>query len=349
MPLVDSYQRLGHFRVLRVEEMGRLWVSQGYRVLYSDDYGAHFYQRAAYAAPFPYQALERCRLAWRAARGGFSSLLVSPDGTLVGAIRGAILRCDANSGCFVPVLCKPGRSFKIEQTPDGKFFAGEYFYNSTRESVYVYASADQGRRWEVVHAFPAGAIRHVHSIWYDERHQGLIVLTGDLDHESKVLFTADQFRTLQVLAEGGQRARAFVILPSAQGFYLPTDTPLEQNYVQFLDESGEIHPLFPIAGSCLAACQVNDCVFFSTAAEPSPVNLDPCSTLYGSADGQHWEVVARWRADRWSRGMTWLAAAFQMGRVLLPRDKNQTGFLFATTVAVEGADGILHRWQVRGA
>jgi len=249
----------------------------------------------------------------------------------------------------MPVLSRPGCSFKIERTPDGKFFAGEYFYNSTREPVYIYASGDQGHTWEVVHVFPAGAIRHVHDIRYDERRQGLIVLTGDLDHESRVLFTADQFRTLQALAEGRQRTRASAILPSERGFYLPTDTPLEQNYVQFLDESGEIRPLFPIAGSCLAACQVNNCVFFGTAAEPSPVNLDPCSTLYGSADGQHWEVVARWRADRWSRGMRWLAAVFQMGRVLLPKGKNRTGYLFATTVAVEGADGILHCWKIGGA
>jgi hypothetical protein len=347
MSLVENHKCLGDYRILLVEESGRLWVSQGYHIFNSDDYGTHFQKRATYVVSFPHKVLERFHLARRAIRSGFANLLVAANGTLVASIRGAILRCDTNSNYFKPVLSKPHRSFKIEQSPDGMFFAGEYFYNTSRESVYIYASSDQGQTWEVVYTFPPGTIRHVHNIWYDKKHRRLLILTGDLDHESKVLFTNDQFRTLKVLAEGSQRTRAAVILPHMEGFYLPTDTPMEQNYIQLLDESGKIHPLLPIEGSCLAACRVKNCVFFGTAAEPSPVNLNPCSTLYGSADGQHWEAVARWRADRWSRGPSWLAAIFQMGRVLLPRGKNLTNYLFATTIAVDDADGILHRWQVQ--
>ena len=103
--------------------------------------------------------------------------------------------------------------------------------------------------------------------------------------------------------------------------------------------------LIPIAGSCLAACKVREHIFFGTAAEPSPVNMDPYPTLYGTKDGSHWEVIHRWKADNWSRGKSIKAALFQMARIIVPAGENNTEYLFATTIAVTGDDGTLHRWK----
>jgi len=340
------YARLGAYRVLHVEPSNRLWTSRGYTVFVSDDLGQTFQLRATYQVPFLYGNLAGWRLAARVLRAGILGLLPLHDGSLLAVVHGKVLRCDASSQCFVPVLERPGRTMKVEQTPDGLLYAGEYFYNTQREPVYIYSSSDEGRTWSVAYAFPARAIRHIHAITYDPIRQGLLVLTGDLDHESKVLFTADGLRTLQVLTEGGQRSRAVSIVPTYDGFYLPTDTPFEQNYVQFLSNDGSLQRRCPIAGSCLATCRVGSWSFFGTAVEPSPVNRDPCAVLYGTLDGVEWQVVARWPVDFWSSPNRLQAALFQMARVILPGGENRTGYLFATTVAVQGADGILHRWQV---
>jgi hypothetical protein len=340
------YTRLGNYRILYVEPNNRIWVSQGYTVFSSDDLGDTFQPRASYPASGLYQIAGRVPLANRVLRMGFLGLLPLSDRGLVGAVRSKLLYCSANAERFSSVLERPGRTFKLEQTPDGYLYAGEYFSNPRREPVHVFRSEDNGRTWSVAYTFTARSIRHIHALTYDPIRAGLLILTGDLDHECQVLLTTNHFRTIQVLAQGSQKARAVGIVPRLDGFYLPTDTPFEQNYIQFLSNEGEIYPLCPIAGSCLAVTRVNDWAFFGTAVEPSQVNHDSNAALYGTRDGVKWYVIDRWCADVWSHpaglGTTW----FQMARVLLPGGDNQTGFLFATTMAVRGADGVLHRWQV---
>jgi hypothetical protein len=340
------YSRLGRYRVLYVEPNHRVWASQGYDIFVSEDMGQTFQLRATCPASFSRRCLSRWRPAARGLRAGILSLLPLPDENLLVVVRGRILHYDSSSERFVPVLERPGRTMKVTGTSDGLVYAGEYFYNAEREPVHIYVSRDQGRTWSVAYTFPARSIRHVHAITNDPLRQGLLVLTGDLDHESKVLFTSDGFKTLQVLTGGGQGSRAVGIVPMANGFYLPTDTPFEQNYVQFLSKDGSLERRCPIAGSCLATCQVGDWAFFGTAVEPSPVNRDSCAALYGTSDGVEWRVIARWPVDMWSGPTRIQAVLFQMARVVLPSGENRTGYLFATTIGVRGADGILHRWEV---
>lgn len=340
------YRCLGRYRVLYIEPNNRIWASSGYAVYFSDDLGQTFHLRATYLAPVLYAAAATWRLPGRVLRTGILGALPLADGSLLAGLHGKLLRCAVDDDRLLPVLERRGRTMKMELSPDGLVYAGEYFYNDSREPVHIYMSRDHGKTWDVVHTFPARAIRHVHAITYDPIRRGLLVLTGDLDHESKVLFATDGFSRLEVLAHGSQSARAVGVVPVAGGFYLPTDTPYEQNYVQFLSNDGRLQPRCPVAGSCLAACPVNQWAFFGTAVEPSPVNHDPCAVLYGTPDGVEWHVIARWHVDSWSRSNRLQAALFQMARVILPAGENRTGFLFATSVAVQGGDGILHRWQV---
>lgn len=340
------YTRLGRYRILYVESNNRIWASRGYSVFSSDDFGESFQLRISYSASVFHRIAGRALLASRALRAGFLGLLPLANQECIGTVRGKLLHCQAGTGFFSPVLERPGCTFKTERMPDGCLYAGEYFSNPRREPVHVYRSEDNGRSWRIGYIFPARSIRHIHALTYDPIRAGLLILTGDLDHECQVLFTNDHFRTLQVLAKGSQKARAVGIVPRVDGFYLPTDTPFEQNHIQFLSNAGEIQPRYPIAGSCLAVTQVNDWAFFGTAVEPSPVNHDSNVVLYGTRDGVEWSVVGRWMADRWSRATRFGAALFQMARVLLPGGENRTGCLFATTMAVRPADEVLHRWQI---
>ena len=340
-----SHDLLGKYRVLHVDGC-RLWVGDGNRLCYSDDNGSTFHARAAYAAAFPRRHLAGFSVAERLMRGGFLSLLPLKDGSMVAGVKGRIIHCERDSDRFVPVLSARGRTFKLCATPGDVIYAGEYFLNNRRREVRVFRSIDLGRTWEVAHRFAPGIIRHIHSVVYDPYRKCLLVMTGDLDHESKVWTTSDGFRSLDVIAEGDQHSRAVSAIPVPEGYYLATDTPYQQNYVQLLSVNGGLSRLCPIAGSCLSACRVGDWCFFGTAVEPSSVNLDPTAVLYATRSGREWQVVSRWRVDRWSGAGRYGAALFQMARILLPSGENQTGCLFATPVATRGSHGILHRWRM---
>jgi hypothetical protein len=347
------YKALGEYRVLYVEPNGRLWVSRGLKILYSNDCGETFIERAAVKPVSLLNYFAASRLVSRVIRAGILSLLPLAGDAVLIAVRGQLLRCSPGSREFRPVLSVPGRTLKIEQLPGGPLYAAEYFYNRDRGPVRVFASLDEGVTWEVVYTFASGTIRHVHALTHDPFRQALLVLTGDRDPESKVLKTTNHFQTLDVLSAGSQKSRAVGVIPLPGGYLLPTDTPYEQNYIQFLGLDGKIRPCIPIAGSCLSVCQVGGWAFFGTAVEPSSVNRDPnavlygADTRYGTPDSLEWFIIGRWHVDIFSWPNRLQASLFQMARILLPAGVNQSGFLFATTVGVKHNDGVLHRWSVQ--
>ncbi len=295
-----EHNLLGEFRAQYIEESGRIWASRGYDVYFSDNLGDRFLHRARLDIQPIKRALSRWALPSRFLRAGFLNLRPMKDGSLVGVVHGGIVRCNVGSERFEPVLQRRGRSMKIEECPDGSVFSGEYFYNKKRSQVDVFRSDDNGGTWHIAHRFEPGQIRHIHCMMHDKRTGSMIILTGDTDKESKVLATEDQFKSLKILAQGSQQTRAVSILPTDGGYFLATDTPYEQNYIQFLSFSGELRSLCPISGSCLSACQVGDWSLFGTAAEPSQVNRDSSVTVYATRNGHEWLVLARWLTDRWS-------------------------------------------------
>ena len=213
-----QFELLGEYRAQFVEDSGRLWVTRGYDVYYSDDLGASFSFRARLDRRCLTMMASRWTLTARFLRQGFIHLYPLQDGSLLGVIRGGIVRCDPNSDRFNLVLDCPGRTMKIEIMPDGTIFAGEYFYNKRRESVAILRSDDTGTTWKNVYRFNPGEIRHVHSLYFDKRLNSLLVLTGDIDNECKVLLTDDHFKSLRVLTSGTQRSRAYLILPTEGGY-----------------------------------------------------------------------------------------------------------------------------------
>ena len=78
-------------------------------------------------------------------------------------------------------------------------------------------------------------IRHIHGCYYDSYRKGVWVLTGDSDKESGLWFTDDFFETLKCIKGNTQNARAVSIIPMRDGLIVPTDSPRQQNYIQFLD------------------------------------------------------------------------------------------------------------------
>lgn len=81
------------------------------------------------------------------------------------------------------------------------------------------------------------------------------ILNGDSVSESKILFTEDYFRNVEVVAHGSQNVRAVSGIPMHDGLIVPTDMPLDLNYIQWLDPmTGATEKVYPLHGSAFHSC-----------------------------------------------------------------------------------------------
>jgi hypothetical protein len=282
------------------------------------------------------------RLAVRLFRDGFHALAALSSGHLVAAVPGAIVTLDPEETEFRVShrLLRGTRPLHIAGTPGDHVFWGEYFDNSHREEVHIYASTDRGTHWDVAYTFPKGAIRHVHNIVYDEWENCLWVLTGDRDRECRILRASCDFKTVDVILSGNQQTRSAALVPTPDALYFSSDTPLETNYVYRLDRLGTLSAILTMSSSSICGCRVGDAVFFSTMVEPSAVNTDRHVRVYGSADGALWQPILERKKDCWPMGL------FQYGNAFLPDGKNTTNLLAVTTFAVEHADLETTIWRI---
>ena len=282
------------------------------------------------------------RLTFRLCRDGFHALAISSSGNLVAAVPGAIVSLAPGEKKFrvMHKILRGTRPLHITATPNGRLYWGEYFDNAQRDEVHVYASDDSGSSWNIAYTFPKGAVRHVHNIVYDEWENCLWVLTGDNGKECRILKASCNFTQVDTVISGTQQARAVALLPTRDGLYFSSDTPLEQNYIHHLDRRGNFTTQGKLNSSSIYGCHVGDAIFFSTMAEPGTVNPSNIVQLWGSLNGSDWKVLQQWKKDRWPMGL------FQYGNVVLTDGKNTSNVLALTTVAIEGADLETSLWSL---
>jgi hypothetical protein len=285
-------------------------------------------------------------LTMRLFRDGFHALAVLPSGGLVAAVPGAIVTLAPGESEFRQThsILRGTRPLHITAVPRGRIYWGEYFDNPARDEVHIYASTDSGATWSVAYTFPKGAIRHVHNIVHDPWRDCLWILTGDYGDECRILRAACDFSQVESVLQGKQQARAVAAIPTPDGLYFSSDTPLESNYICRLDRQGSLSQLAPINSSSIYGCRVGSRVFFSTMVEPSEVNRDRYVLVYGGDTGnlspQGWPPLLEWNKDRWPMGL------FQYGNAFLPDGNNTTPFLALTTVAVESDDQVTSLYSV---
>jgi hypothetical protein len=282
------------------------------------------------------------RLTFRLFRDGFHGLAILASGHIVAAVPGAILTLAPGESHFRVShrVLRGTRPLHITATPDDHMFWGEYFDNPARDEVHIFASTDCGSTWEAAYTFPRGAIRHVHNIVYDEWGKCLWVLTGDNGSECRILRAACDFRTVDVVLSGQQQARAVALVPTPNGLYFSSDTPLESNHIYCLDRAGNLSQVASLSTSSIYGCRAGSGIFFSTMVEPSGINLDTKVRLYGSVGGSQWQDLMQWKKDFWPMSL------FQYGNAVLPDGANATDFLAVTTVAVKRNDLKTSIWRV---
>ena len=285
-----------------------------------------------------------CRgsLTYRLMRDGFHGLTVLPDGTMVGAVPGAIVtrRPESDEFRITQRIPRGTRPLHITATPSQRIYWGEYFDNRDREEVHIYGSADRGATWHVAYTFPAGAIRHVHNVVNDRWRNCLWILTGDEGRECKILRASQDLSSVETVVEGNQQARAVAVIPTKEAVHLSTDTPYEQNHIYRFEPDGRLERVGDLNSSSIFGCQVGEALFFSTMAEPSAVNDQSAVHITGSSAGRDWHVLQRWKKDFWPMRY------FQYGNVILPDGNNTTNVLAATTIGVSPGDLTTSLWEV---
>ncbi len=320
-----------------------LYASRGYTLLKA----RLIEERVYWAGVAPYKPewwrtiTSPSRLGYRLVRDGFHALAVHPSGNLIAAVPGAIVTLQSGEQKFriTHRLLRGTRPLHICAAPNGRVYWGEYFDNPQREEVHIYSSED-GERWNIAHTFSKASIRHVHNIVYDRWAKCLWIFTGDYGRECKILRASLDLSTMDEVIAGNQQARAVAAIINESGIFFASDTPLEQNRICHLDRSGRLQQCANISSSSIYACCTSSGMFFSTMIEPSDVNASRDVTLYGSAYGENWDAVARWRKDRWPMKY------FQYGNAFLPDGENETDRLALTTIAVENADLETSIWKV---
>jgi hypothetical protein len=279
-------------------------------------------------------------------RDGFHALAVLPSGALVAAVPGAIVARRPGETEFrrTHIILRGTRPLHITPVPTGTIFWGEYFDNAARDEVHIYASTDAGATWSVAYTFPKGAIRHVHNIVHDPWGDCLWVLTGDYGDECRILRATCDFSRVEAVLQGQQQVRAVAAIPTEDGLYFSSDTPLEPNYIYRLDRQDSLLQVAPITSSSIYGCRVGTRVFFSTMVEPSDVNRDRHVRVYASDSASRgapaWHTSLAWQKDRWPMGL------FQYGNAVMPDGNNTTPFLALTTVAVQSDDLVTSLYSI---
>ena len=288
----------------------------------------------------------RNALTARLFRDGFHALAVLPKGGLVAAVPGAIISLHPRETEFriTHAITRGTRPLHITAIPSGTIYWGEYFDNSQRDEVHIYASTDGGMTWAVAYTFPKRAIRHVHNIVHDPWGDCLWILTGDYGDECRILRATCDFSRVEGVLQGNQQARAVALVPTKDELYFSSDTPLESNYIYRLDRSGTLSRLAPMSSSSIYGCRVGSHVFFSTMVEPSGSNPDHNVRIYGADSGsldQAWHPLLAWEKDSWPMGL------FQYGNAFLPDGINSTPYLSVTTIAVESDDMVTSLYSLQ--
>lgn len=349
-------KRIPGIKPLYVEKDGTLWASRGLYLLRSDDLGESFQFVGKHSGGFAQRVSRMCRLAERFTRSGFQALVPLSDGSYLAVIRGHILKLDAGAKTFRKVFRVPrgSRPLNVCRFPDGRLSWGEYFFNREKEEVYIYASEDGGESWNVAYTFPAGEVRHIHGIYYDASRNGVWILTGDSDEESKILFTRGGFDDLETVFGGSQDFRSTFVIPMRDGLLIGGDSPFQKNYIQLLDpESGRAEKVQPVSGSAFYACSVGGWAVVSVAAEPSKVNTCPYASLWVSRNGRDWRELYRARRDVWQMPYNSLIPdhiaelpLLQHAAFVLPTGECERPVLFAYGQAVREDDGCTLCWDL---
>ena len=223
---------------------------------------------------------------------------------------------------------------------NGNIFFGEYLANEERGEMRIYKYSPGSDKLETAYVFPAGSIRHIHGIYFDPFTKYLFCLTGDDDHECRIIRTADEFKTTETIGEGDETWRAVSLVFGESSIYYGMDAEFRANNIYKLDrETLGKQSLGEVNGTVFYSKQIGDELFFATTAENAPAQTENVAALWHvSPDGALTEIV-RFEKDRWHKTL------FMFGTIHFPYGTVKTDELYFHLVGVREDNRVfrLHR------
>lgn len=311
-------------RILYVSP-NRILLARGVRILGSSDGGRSW--RAVINLPIGAveRTMFRSKILRRLLRKGVHHFVQGEEYAFIIANKNVYRLRNKNIIDSGPV---PGSRPLCVCTVNDSLYYGEYRSNPARSGVNVWRLDGAENSWETVWKFTG--VRHVHGIFHDPYEKAFWVTTGDLDKEAAIWRTDDNFTTLKKVAGGSQQFRAVQLLFTRDFVYFGSDIPDAKNYIYRMDrQKRNIEQLAAVSSSVFYGCKVGDALFFSTAVEPSQTNTTRYSEIWGSPDGNGWQLVRRFKKDFLPMKY------FQYGQVLFPSGPGDGKNLWFTPTAMD--------------
>lgn len=259
------------------------------------------------------------RIGRRLTRSNVKHCLRLTEDLFIVFVASSILQLDLKSKQIRKVATVSG-SRPLRVCFDGQsLYYGEYRRNPSRQPIHVWKSVNLGLNWEICHTFTN--VRHIHGVYHDPFDKAIWITTGDLDHESAIWRTDNNFGDLQRVVGGTQQHRVIDLLFSPSHLFFGSDAPDQQNCIYNMSRvSGRIESLVQTAGPIFHAASYSNHLFFTTACEPSTVNMGQNCEIWHCDTTGHCQRVGQLRKDRWP-------AIFQYGQIILPAgQKSQIRF-----------------------
>ncbi len=318
------------------EEEDRLLLTRRNAVFESDASGRNRRRLGRVPEPLWRRVAARSRAAQRALRMiAYSVMPLAPDRYFV-AFRRQIGILEG--GRFRPLQ---GRMMQtkilrgaVARDPTGTLWFGDYLRNKDRSvDLHVYRLEPGSTRVEVVHTFARGSTKHIHGVYWDPYDEALWCLTGDLEHESRVLRSRDGFRTVEVVGEGDESWRCVSLRFTPDAVFWGTDAQFVRNGLFRWDRaSGERTRLGDVDGPVFYSRTVDGVHYFGVTAETCPSQQGKAATIWAVDE----DLTPRpiWSRDR--DILPW--AYFMSGTLLFPSGPGGTGGLLFSPLGVAGHD-----------
>jgi hypothetical protein len=98
-------------------------------------------------------------------------------------------------------------AFGVTRDSHGAIYYGEYTTEPGTHPISIWKSSDEGRSWQEAFEFPAGTVRHIHTVQFDPYDGAIWVGTGDRDEHCYVGVSHDGAATFRWIVEGSQECR----------------------------------------------------------------------------------------------------------------------------------------------
>lgn len=211
----------------------------------------------------------------------------------------------------------------------GDIYFGEYLANDERGEMRIYKFSAGRDSVETVYKFPAGSIKHIHGIYFDDFTNSLFCLTGDDEKECRIICTNDGFKTTEIIGEGDETWRAVSILFDESSLYYGMDAEFRSNHIYKVDrKSLERKSLGEVNGTVFYSKQIGSNLFFTTTAENAPSQVENVAALWLVDENGSCQRLISFEKDRWH------PTYFQFGTIHFPYQNNLDNELYFHLVGV---------------